>query len=243
MGPILVVDRGNTFTKLGVFKSNELVDYSTVNDAQLTEALDRIIGQHQIQEAILSSVREDEFDLAQHTAQAISVYKPNPTTRYPFEIDYANAASLGMDRLANAAGAYKKFGKKNMLVVDCGTCTTYTLLLSGTMCGGTIAPGIDMRFKALNHYTGKLPLIEHLDDLPTLPGSSTEMSIRTGVELAAILETDAMIAHYSNISQDLTVLITGGDRAFFERHLKSPIFAAPYLTLEGLHEIYILNTY
>jgi type III pantothenate kinase len=243
MGPILVVDRGNTFTKLAVFVSDEMLDYATLKDAQLKETLDQFIGQHAIREAIISTVREDKFDLSSYTSQVLSIYKPNPATRYPFEINYTNAASLGMDRLANAAAACKKFGRKNLLVVDCGTCTTYTLLIDGVLQGGTIAPGIDMRFKALNHFTGKLPRLEHLSDLPTLPGRSTEMSIRTGVELAAILETDAIIAHYSNISQDLTVLITGGDRSFFERHLKSPIFAAPYLTLEGLHEIYILNTY
>lgn len=243
MNPILVVDRGNTFTKIGVFTPKGMIDFASVSDAELSETLNKLLNQYFIEESIISTVREEEFSLTAYTERAIAVYQPNANTRYPFEIDYDNGGKLGMDRLANAAGAIKKLGRKNILVLDCGTCNTYTLITNGILKGGSIAPGIDMRFKALNHYTGKLPRLEHQMDLPALPGKSTEQSIRTGVELAAILETDAMIAHYSNISPDLTVLITGGDRSFFERHLKSPIFAAPYLTLEGLHEIYILNKY
>jgi type III pantothenate kinase len=128
-----------------------------------------------------------------------------------------------------------------VLVIDCGTCITYSLLHEGNFIGGSIAPGVRMRYRALHEFTGKLPLLEPVHHVPIAAGSSTATSIQSGVELAIVLETDAMIGAYHSAFEIPDVLITGGDYSFFENSLKSLIFAVPQLTQLGLHEILRIN--
>ena len=99
-----------------------------------------------------------------------------------------------------------------------------------------------MRYKSLGDYTGKLPKLEPTFDLPQIVGKTTEGSLRSGVERAILGEVEKMIEQYCSHINDLIVIITGGDMSFFERHLKSPIFARPLHTLTGLNEIFLFNT-
>lgn len=238
---VLTIDRGNTFTKLGVFIDSELEYVVSVGDSGLLAVFEKLVEEYHVRDVVYSSVRNDLNKIRESDYHVLNWFLPNHQSLFPFSIDYDNSATIGLDRLANAAGALKLKGKSSCLVVDCGTCTTYTLVANGTMKGGAISPGINMRLKALHHFTGQLPLLSPKENLVELPGRSTEDSIRAGVEYAAILEADALIEHFCNDSPDLNVLLTGGGMTFFERHLKSPTFAAPYLTLEGLYEIFILN--
>ncbi len=238
---LLAVDRGNTNTKLGVFVDSSLKEVTSLKDEEIGEGLNRLINQFEVEEAVLSSVRNDSFEIEAFTTRPLNVFRPDSNSIFPFKIEYSNKQNIGFDRLANTCGAIKRNPDKNSLVVDCGTCITYSLLEKGIFKGGAIAPGITMRFKALNHFTGRLPLVERTDKLKEVPAQSTENSIHLGVELAIILETDALIAEFCNKTPDLNVLLTGGSMVFFEQHLKSATFAAPYLTLEGLHEIFTLN--
>jgi type III pantothenate kinase len=160
---------------------------------------------------------------------------------FPFDIHYSTPATLGHDRLANMAGASVKMPLNDVLVIDFGTCITYSLLVNKTFLGGSIAPGIRMRFKALHEFTGNLPLVHPIDDLPMLVGDSTHNSIMSGVQLAVVMETDAMIAAYREQYNSLQVIITGGEHSFFENSLKSSIFAVSQLTQIGLHETLRIN--
>jgi type III pantothenate kinase len=111
------------------------------------------------------------------------------------------------------------------------------LLIAGAFLGGSIAPGRSMRFKALHHFTGTLPLIEPSADQKSLLGTSTTGSILSGVDHAIVLETDAMISAYKSQYDHLVVILTGGDYSFFENSLKSATFVEPQLTQIGLHEL------
>jgi type III pantothenate kinase len=237
----LTVDAGNTNIKYALFESNQLIKAGLLSNADPVGELLRIVQSAAVDKAILSSVRENSGDLEdilQHHASTIVL---SNRLRFPFALDYDTPETIGNDRLANAAGAVKRYPEKNVLVVDCGTCMTYTLLKNGRLTGGSIAPGIDMRFEALHRFTGKLPLISGAAAPVVLPGRNTRDSLISGVLNAIIGETDGLIQQYCSISEDLNVIITGGNRPFFEKHLKSPIFAVPFLTHEGLHEILLLN--
>ncbi len=239
---LLAVDRGNSFTKFGLFSEEQLIEIRVATDAEIPQVLHELQATS-IESVIISSVRGDSFTLRDFLNTDFSELQLNTSCKFPFEITYDNYQSVGVDRLANIAGAMVEKGKEEpILVIDCGTCITYSLALNGQFVGGAIAPGITMRLQALHHFTGKLPLFQAKAELPTIPGTSTEGSIRVGSELAALLETEAMILHFRNNTPRLNVLLTGGGMSFFERHLKSPIFATPYLTLKGLHEIYKYNT-
>lgn len=236
-----VIDQGNTLTKIAVFENHQMTSQVTLSDEGLLMALSDMMLLKKPSAVILSSVREDDVQLQSLIAASSRLIILNHQLKLPFTFSYATPETIGGDRLANAAGAIAKYGKGNCLIVDCGTCITYTLVLAADLKGGTIAPGLEMRYKALHHFTGKLPEIHAEYHLPQLVGIDTEQSMRSGVELAIIAETDALITQYCSHYSDLNVLITGGNSRFFENHLKSPIFAAPYITLEGLYEILQLN--
>jgi type III pantothenate kinase len=237
----LTVDAGNTNIKYALFESGKLVKADLLSKSDPIGELVRIIHSGAVDKAILSSVRADTPDLEDALRKNTATTVLSNRLRFPFALDYDTPETIGNDRLANAAGAMKHFPEKNVLVVDCGTCITYTLLEKGHLIGGSIAPGIDMRFEALHRFTGKLPLITGAEEPAGLPGKNTRDSIISGVLNAIIGETDSLIHQYCSISEDLNVIITGGNRPFFEMHLKSPIFAVPFLTHEGLHEILLLN--
>jgi len=234
----LAIDRGNTQTKLSLFNGSELLHFTVIEDDTLTIELPTYIGQHKPTHAIVSDVRSAEESAQLLSLVNIPAVQLHAALSLPFEIRYETPLTLGPDRIANAAGAIKRFGKGNLLIIDCGSCITYTVIAQGALLGGSIAPGIRMRFRSLHDYTGALPLISPREHkLSPVLGTNTEGSIESGVIQGIMHETDGMVEHYRSLFPQLIVIITGGDASFFEKHLKSSIFAAPYLTHEGLHEI------
>ena len=97
-----------------------------------------------------------------------------------------------------------------------------------------------MRYKSLNYYTSKLPLLEK-NETNFIIGGSTEESIHSGVVTGVVGEISFIIEEYKKENGDLTVVLTGGDTYFLAKQLKSSIFANPNFVLEGLNTILIYN--
>jgi type III pantothenate kinase len=155
-------------------------------------------------------------------------------SRLPFLVNYKTPNTLGSDRLAAAAGAYYLFPKSDVIIVDAGTCIKFDFLSSdGVYLGGSISPGLAMRYAALPHFTGLLPLVKHRE-LKSQLGKSTEESILVGVQQGFIGEAEYRIAAIKKLYPKLKVVITGGDASFLEEHLKIRIFAEPNLIHTGL---------
>ena len=93
-----------------------------------------------------------------------------------------------------------------------------------------------MRFKALNYYTAKLPLVKVDWNFPLI-GYDTTTNILSGVLQGMVCEIDGIIDEYKKKFDKFNVLLTGGDTANFVRHLKNKIFADPSLILKGLYAI------
>ena len=138
-------------------------------------------------------------------------------------------------------GAGALFPNKNVLTIDSGTCITYDILTKdGVYLGGSISPGLNMRFKSLHKQTSKLPLVSLTTEHP-LVGDSTESAITSGVINGMICEIDGIIDRYKTDYSDLQIILTGGDAKFFDKELKNSIFAAPDLVLTGLNELLNYN--
>ncbi len=158
--------------------------------------------------------------------------------KMPIKIHYKTPETLGNDRIANMCGAWSLFPGKNVLVADAGTCIKYDLLTrAGDYFGGAISPGLKMRYQALSRFTARLPNLKPRTDFPELIGISTEGSIRSGVENGMLAEMEGILSQYRNNYPDLSVIVTGGDHERFAGKLKSPIFVAPNLTINGLKVI------
>ena len=129
------------------------------------------------------------------------------------------------------------FPAHTVLIIDAGTAITYDLIdASGTYQGGFITPGLQMRFKALNHYTDKLPLLEPVSPIK-IDGKNTVNAIRGGIQYGLQGEVENIIHYFSEIYGKLTVIFTGGDANYFEKIIKNNNFVALEITLLGLNTI------
>ncbi len=162
------------------------------------------------------------------------ILQVNGLINLPFKSNYKTPETLGSDRIAGIAGAARLYPGKNVLCIDAGTCIKFDILdASGTYQGGSISPGLNMRYKALNHYTGRLPEVVHRN-FDSISGLSTEESILCGVQQGFVGEAAYRISVFEEKYEHLTVLITGGDAAFLADRLKTRIFAEPLLVHQGL---------
>ena len=109
----------------------------------------------------------------------------------------------------------------------------------GTYHGGSIAPGLQLRLRALHAFTGRLPLLDLPPPDATIPlvGDSTTGSLLSGVVNGAVAEIGGLVARYQAQYPGLGVLLTGGDAAFLAARLPGRIFVVPELVLLGLNRI------
>ena len=235
----LVVEIGNTNTKLAFFEKKELVELLIQGDS--TIILNR-----------LNSINVETAIIAGSGNTRIDWWKEFPAVKkICFDADmlpeihyaYLTPKSLGADRLINAWYANQLFPAHTNLIIDTGSCITFTLIdLYKTILGGSISPGLILRAKSLHDYTDKLPLID-LSETETseLVGNSTEYSIRSGIILGALFEIDKRIEQYQALHDNLNIIMTGGGTQFFENKLNYKIFADNHFTLKGLNEILLSN--
>jgi len=176
----LIVDIGNTSTKLAIYEDGKKVAVSRLKDLNCRDLDEELMG-YNINKTIVSSVKKLPANIRQLFFGSITfVHILTSNSLLPFKIEYDTPETLGADRIAAAAGAYNLFRGKDVLIIDAGTALTFDFLSGDTYKGGNISPGLTMRFKALNKFTDKLPLVSHTDSY-TFPGQNTNDAIAAGV--------------------------------------------------------------
>jgi type III pantothenate kinase len=233
----LVIDIGNTYTKVAVFDAGQMVDFHET--VSLTEHLANqfALDYPAFDACILSAVKPypDEID---HYLKSRAFYiKLDAATPVPITNHYRSPESLGHDRLAMAVAAHALFPENHALVIGAGTTITYDLVISGgEYVGGAISPGIHMRYKSLNSFTGHLPLLNTIED-SLLIGTTTLECIQSGVLNGIVSEMQGIIDRYKEQFSGLTIILTGGDHKYFDKQLKIKTFARPNFVLDGLNLI------
>lgn len=237
----LCIDQGNTYTKIGLFDEQTLIK-SSIIDASDYNAWKSLFSENSISNSIISSVKGVEPELKNILQDESKLFLEfNHATLIPVKNLYKTIETLGKDRLAGVIGAYTLQANNNILVVDAGTALTFDFInQQAEYIGGTISPGMDMRFQALHTFTKKLPLVDAIGEIPLL-GTSSEEAIRSGVVNGIIFEIEAYINELTKSYPKLLVFLTGGNCFFFESKLKSTIFANQNLVLIGLNSIINYN--
>lgn len=243
----LVIDIGNTNIKLAVFTRENLIYHEVFKQLSVKELLG-IIQAYGIENSIVSTVASDQIELIELLKEKTNYTEFSTGITTGVSNNYTSTATLGLDRWAKVIAAHYGFPETNCLIIDAGTCITYDLLNSNAeYYGGSISPGVRMRFKALNHYTGRLPLVSWSEDTFNIPeGIDTETAISNGVLQGVVNEVKGFIDLYNQRKDNIKVLITGGDARFLLDQLKNTIFGPqihhePYLVLKGLNEVIALK--
>lgn len=209
---ILTADQGNTLLKLALYDGDKLIETAAVDGNTPEDALPIIDSWHP-QGGIFCSVGRFDSRLVETMRRLADgrMLVMTPHTPLPFAVSYATPATLGVDRLAVAAGAGYLFGDKaDCAVADCGSAVTVDLVSRGVFRGGRIAPGVAMRFRALHDFTARLPLIPASGENP-LAGDSTQTSLRSGVVRGVAAELAGALADYKSLFGIRRLLLTGGD--------------------------------
>jgi type III pantothenate kinase len=234
----VVIDYGNTAAKVGIFDQHELVQKHLFKEAsELKSFLENFSGDH----IIISSVSVEASEVVQWAKSFSKKFMLHYTLPLPVKNLYETPATLGVDRIAGVCGAWQLFPKRNSLVIDAGTCITFDFVDDqGNYHGGSISPGMNMRFEALHTFTARLPLVSPSQQT-ALTGKTTEQSMQSGVIYGLLSEIEGIINRYTEKFKDLQVILCGGDARFFENKLNTSIFAVPELVLSGLNSILIYN--
>lgn len=233
----LVVDAGNSSVKCFVFEKEDIVAvYRYSYDDLFAGCVDANLKKN-FEKGIVSNVSKYE------TQKLISCFSIkeccdfNHKTTFPILISYKEKDSLGLDRIAAAIGAEVLYPNEDKLIVDFGTAITIDFVdRNATFVGGNISLGLHSRIRALHEFTGKLPEIE-IPDSVELIGKTTNEAIQYGVVNGIIFEIEEYIRIYESKNQDVRVIFTGGDCLFFEKRVKSHIFAHPNLVAVGLRSL------
>lgn len=238
----LTIDIGNTRIKYAVFEDDKIVHsalLASISDQELARIKHEFPG---IGHCLACTTKPDQNEreklLKKHFENFAILDHQTPL---PIINNYQTPETLGMDRLAGAIGARSAKPGHPVLLIDAGTAITYDLVnQQDEYEGGAISPGLETRFRALNQFTGKLPMVQKSGE-NVLVGNTTRNSILAGVQNGICFEMEGFIDQLSNKYPGLVVFLSGGDADFFAKKIKNTIFVDEFLTFKGLNEIIRYN--
>jgi type III pantothenate kinase len=251
----LIIDIGNTRTKLALFEKNNLIEKANVEVLTLDALSDMLKGRN-IEGVIMCVSGQNTEGVEVWLQENYFFIKLSHETPLPIENDYDTPQTLGKDRLASAVAAHFLCPNKTCLVIDGGTALTFNVLSEkGAFLGGNITAGLKMRFKALHHFTAKLPLLTQNTEGPLnaeisemglgkndLIGKNTNDAILKGVQLGILSEIEGFIHRFKEKQNNIQVILTGGDGLFFKQNLQlDNTTHEPNLVLIGLNQILNYN--
>lgn len=239
----LIIDIGNSLSKFAIFQANTLLEHGFIKNESSNNEIQLIFEKYQdLKKAIISSVRTSPpfINFIKNNIKTIELCHQ---TSLPIKNGYKSPETLGNDRIAAAVAASFIYGKP-ALSIDAGTCITFDFVdENGTYQGGAISPGIDMRLKAMNTFTERLPYIKFENIYEPLPliGQNTRECLLLGAVNGCVFEIDQTIHYYKEQYPALKVVICGGDASFLAKAVKNSIFADSLLVLKGLNIILQFN--
>ena len=237
----LIIDIGNTVAKLVAFDGDEPIEEIRTSNDSLS-ALGAFAAKYAFTLGIVGTVKELTAEAEEQLRNLhIPILHFSHETPVPITNRYRSPKTLGADRLAAAVGARSLKPGKDLLIIDAGTCITYEVIdAKGNYWGGNIAPGMQMRLRALNEFTAKLPLVSAEGNVPGM-GYDTETAIRSGVLRGMKYEIEGYIRSMRSKYPKLLVFLTGGDKINFDATIKSIIFADKFIVPRGLNKILDYN--
>ena len=236
MPTTLCLDFGNTRLKWAFFSHGEIREAGLFGDLVLEE-LGLCLETLKPERSILSSVINHPDSLEEMLRSKTHFHKLDHRSRIPITTPVGKPETIGADRLSLVVAASHYFRSYNNLVIGLGSAITYNYINRfKQFIGGSISPGMEMRFKSLQTFTAKLPLVKPHWNFP-LAGYDTKTNIQSGVIFGIAKEIDGVIDAYAERYDNLHVLMTGGDAQYFKPFLNNAITEDPDLIFKGLYLI------
>jgi len=252
---LLAIDIGNTNVTIGVFAGDRLHAtwrIATVHDRMPDEygiLLVQLIEHRSMRPGDISGVA-----IASVVPTLTSVFRQvsrdyldldplivDAGVRTGVRIRYENPKEVGADRVVDCAAVQAKYGGP-ACVVDFGTATTFDAIsLEGDYLGGAIAPGIGIAAEALFARASKLYRVE-IAAPPRAIGTNTGLAMQSGIFFGYVALVEGLVARFRReLGDEMKVIATGGLADAVARETSVIQYVDPWLTLEGLRIVYLLN--
>ncbi len=236
MSTTICFDFGNSRYKAAIFKNGQLDEIVVLEEASI-QTLKNLVEQWKPTKTILSSVVHHDKAIESFLETIAPFHLIGPHTQLNFSTPVGKPETIGADRIALCAAAVHMYPNQHTLAISLGTCITYNFINnSHEFLGGSISPGMQMRFKSMHEQTALLPLIKPTKGFP-LVGYDTKTNLLSGVVWGMAAEINGIIEAYEAKYSNFNVLLTGGDLSYFVPRLKKRIFADPNLIFKGLYAI------
>jgi type III pantothenate kinase len=240
----LLIDNSNSFTKFALSSRKRLGTSRKLRTADVSAAaLRRLLRGWRWRAAVLSSVVPEKCEVIARFLAPAPVLRVSAKVRLGVGVDYPKPATIGADRLANAAGAFAAFGAP-VVVVDFGTAVSFDIVSAAEKyVGGVIAPGLEAMTDYLHTRTALLPKVTLLEP-PGAIGKSTKHAMLAGAVYGyrgLVRQILREIAKELGAPKKLPVVATGGYAELIAAGLPEIEVVKPDLTLDGLRIIGALN--
>ena len=126
----IVIDLGNTQTKVGIFSDKELIKKFIFDKNATNEIKKLLVDFPGIKYSMVSSVINHSKEIVNFLQNKTHCINFDTNTQLFFKMVYKTPETLGKDRVAAVAGAIALYPKKPLLVIDAGTCIKYNFITS-----------------------------------------------------------------------------------------------------------------
>ena len=240
---LLLIDNSNSFTKFALSSRDTVGPSRKCRTRELTaETLQTTLRGWKFARVVLCSVVPEKAELIEQCVRGMEIHRVTHRSKLGVGIDYPKPASIGADRLANAASAVAFYGAPTV-VVDFGTAVTFDILgPEKRYVGGVIAPGLEAMTDYLEQRTALLPRITLLEP-PGAIGKSTKHAMLAGAVYGyrgLVREILSEIRNELGVKR-LKVVATGGYAELIAAGVREIAQVHENLTLEGLRLIGGLN--
>ena len=239
---IIVGDIGNTETKICFFyngiKKKYLFKTNSINKKIIQKKFNFLRKKIYLKNAIISSVVPKTFNEIKRIFY--NLYKVNCMELKKFDLSRlikikVNKKEIGSDRLANAISVLNS--KKNFIVVDFGTATTFDVISKNNYLGGVIAPGVALSLENLTKKASLIPTIK-LHKSKTVIGKNTRQAVLSGYFWGYTGLINNVISKIKKkTNKKYKIVFTGGLAHLFNKDIKDKTIIDKNLTINGLIKI------
>ena len=239
---MIVGDIGNTETKICLVNSKNKITQrlnlktKNINTNLLKKSFKKINStKAKIKKSLFSSVVPKSFKIIKIYIEKFYSVKcfelKNLQLNHLIKIK-VNKKQVGSDRIANALGVLNV--KKNHIILDFGTATTFDVLIKNVYHGGVIAPGVNLSLKTLVNKATLIPKL-NLKKTNKVIGLNTVSAVRSGFFWGYNGLIDNIISLIKKeTKKSFKIIITGGFSHLFKNSLKSRVKVNKDITIEGL---------
>ena len=245
---IIVGDIGNTETKVCLIdKSNKIIKKiiiktKNINNNSLSVLLTKFkLSKINIKKVLFCSVVPKAFNQIKkifYQKLKIKIYELKDLDLKKMINIKVNYKQIGSDRLANALSVIGE--KKNYIILDFGTATTFDVLVKKNYYGGVIAPGVKLSLKTLSDRASLIPNI-NLKKPKKVIGQNTINAVRSGFfwGYAGLIDNIVNLIK-KETKKSFEIIITGGFSNLFKKSIKAKVTLNKDITINGLIKASIL---